>query len=702
MEPTFFQWEIFKEEHQLPELPLSQIIFEDSFLIHLEERNVWFSRQLSADLLHQEEKPRVTLDEMGRLLTENSRMIFFEDLTRLSNKKREKTISRLCFLSEGKEMEGMVTLVKIPDRPYVLGIIYLHYDMVSDYEQHLTEVVEKLEEAQGINQLILEGSTDYIYQLDLVNNICTFSPKAIDVLPLETPTFENAMDRILSFIIPEDRNVFLESFTPFLTGKSVFHKSEYRVLTKQGEIMWISCNGKGKHDKDGRPVMIAGSLMDITERKMSEERINRLLNYDNLTGLKNRYCYEQEVTEYMKQENAKGSIVCIDIRNFKKFNEIFGHHYGNKILKTFADILTKYIPDNRGIYRLEGDEFLVHLKESTEEDIRTRLTPLQMGISKARLVGGHNIYFDITMGIAMYPAHGTTAEELLKNADTMLFEMSANSKEKMMFYFGEQDNNLPRRYMLENELRKDIENQFSHFRVVYQPIVKLSPEGESWYSMEALLRYFNPSLPDLTQGEMIETLEHSDLIIQVGRWVLKQALRECRYWRETGADFSVHVNFSAQQLSDANIFNYIKELLADNQVPPQSLVCELTETSLINNFDTAVNLCRDLMDLGVGIALDDFGTGYCSFNYLRTLPINQIKIDKEYVQNLGENNYNQIIISCLHNLSQSMGMELCVEGVETKETLELLSSMGIELIQGFYFERPMEAETIRKEIVQRL
>ena len=181
---------------------------------------------------------------------------------------------------------------------------------------------------------------------------------------------------------------------------------------------------------------------------------------------------------------------------------------------------------------------------------------------------------------------------------------------------------------------------------------------------------------------------------------MRQALKECSQWQKTGVYVPVHVNFSAQQLSDAGILNYTKELLGKYQISPGYLVCELTETSLINNFETATGLCRNWMDMGIGIALDDFGTGYSSFNYLRNLPISQIKIDKAYVQDLQKNDYNRIIISCLYDLSRNMGLELCVEGIETEETLELLARMGVELIQGFYFERPLEAEVIRKEFAQ--
>lgn len=697
MENYFFEWGKFKEEYDLPELP--QMILDDNFFIDLEKEQIYFSKQLSYALFHKNRKANMMLSKLNTLFSESSYVIYQEDIKRLCQDKQFKSISRLDFMIEGNQVPGLFIMLKAPGRPYIVGMVYLCFDMMSDFKEHMDSLVQKLQDMQDINQLILEGSTDYIYQLDVQHNVCTFSPKAMEVIDIDAPTFPNAMDKLLSIIVPEDRSIFLESFVPFFTGQSEYHHSEYRVYTKEGDIMWISCNGKGKHDAQGRPLVIAGSLMDITDKKRAEESINKLINYDNLTGLKNRYCFEQELTEYMKKENAKGSVICIDICNFKMFNETFGHKYGDKILQAFTDILKTYVSDNRGIYRLEGDEFVIHMEETSEEKIRTQLIPLQMAVNTARLLDGHNIYIDIAIGIAIYPEHGDTPEALFGNVDTMMSDLTRDSKSSVMLFMNDKDSKFTKRYQLKHEIRKDIENEFEHFRVVFQPIVKVEPNGKYWTSTEALLRYYNPEMPGITLKELIDTLEYTDLIIPVGRWVLEQAVRECSRWREQGCEISVHVNFSAQQISDAGILSYIGEILEKYDLEPENLIIELTETSLVNNFDTAVILCKELIRMGVRIALDDFGTGYSSFNYLRNLPINQIKVDRVYVQNLINDNYNQIIISCLNDLSRNMGVELCVEGVETKETLDILTNMGISLIQGFYFERPMENEIIRKEII---
>ncbi len=680
---------------QLPDIP--KALLEYSFFFDYVNRTVCVSAAMAQLLFQKEGSYKLPLDDFLHSFTDESAAAVLDDMNRLVDGKLLRTDTQVVIKRSDEMIPVLFIMARDPGQGQILGLVHLSYDLLHEYQNQLDQVITELEHTQCINQLILEGSTDYIYQLDVVNNICTFSPKAMDVLPLESPTFPNALDRILSFIIPEDRHIFLESFTPFLTGKSEYHTAEYRVRTKSGDIMWISCHGKGTHGPNGEPLMIAGSLMDITEKKKTQERIDHMLYTDMLTGMKNRYCYEIELDEWLSNPNAKGSILCIDIRNFKLYNEIFGHSFGNKILKGFAKLLPMYIPDNRGVYRLDGDEFLIHLGEYTQESILEKFAPLQVALSKARIIEGHSIYIDVTTGISIYPEHGRSAEELLKNADTALYRVSKYAKDTEMFFSTESSEEISKRYLLENELRSDIEHQFRNFRVVYQPIIALNHGGAYWCSAEALLRYRNPLLPDLTQKELIETLEITDLIIPVGRWVLTQAIKECSRWNLTDAYASVHVNFSAQQVSDAGIMEHITDMLSKYHLPASCLICELTETSMINNFSSAKQLCRSLMELGAGIALDDFGTGYTSFNYLRTFPISQIKIDKKYVENLAENEYNQIIIRCLYDLSRNMDLELCVEGVEDERTLKILADMGVKLIQGFYFERPIEAGIIRKE-----
>lgn len=702
MNQKYFDFNSWKDCLGLSELPESMLC--DMFLLDTKNNLIYLSQRLAQAIPAKtsETEGRITIDQFIDSFTTTSKEIFLQDINRLCKGSTAKTDSHYNFVCQDKMTNILIVMVAIKQKGMILGMCHINFDLMHEYENQLEQVINQLKQAECINQLILEGSTDYIYHFDIVNNICTFSPKALDVLPLEHHTFGNAMDTMLSFIIPEDRDVFLKSFSPFLTGKTQYHTAEYRVNTKQNTIMWISCHGKGLHDDRGNPIMIAGSLMDITEQKKNDEKIQNMLIYDEMTGLKNTYCFQKEIDQLIKNEDMTGSVLSIDICNFKVFNQIFGYSFANKILKEFAQMLKLYISDNLGIYRMEGDKFLVHIKENSPHTILERLAPLKMCLSKPRVLEGHTIYIGVHIGIAIYPEHGNTSEELLKNANTALYMHTKYNSQQMVFFRNETNNLLSKKYQLENVLRHDINDDMRNFKIVYQPVMKYENGKAVCIGAEALLRYSNSEYPGISQSELIETLEYSSLIINVGRWVLEQAIKECARWHKIGFDGYININIAAQQVSDAGLVGYIKDCCEKAGLKPKWLTCELTETSLINNLEIATQFCEGVMKLGAGIALDDFGTGYSSFNYLRSLPISQIKVDREYTLHLNSDPYNQIIIKCLYDLSQTLGLKLCVEGVETEETMKLLLDMGITFMQGFYFDKPLEADVFFNDIQNRL
>ena len=360
-------------------------------------------------------------------------------------------------------------------------------------------------------------------------------------------------------------------------------------------------------------------------------------------------------------------------------------------------MLNLFFASAPGIYRCSGDEFLVHLDETDRNQILAKLVPFQAVLKKTRTIDGHSIYINTHTAFVIYPEDGGTVEELINNAHQCLYRMTRAEREEISFFTDQIGDSASQQFLIENEMRKDIEKNFRHFRVVYQPIVRLTPSGYRWVGAEALLRYDNPELSGLGQMEMIRTLEYSGLIQPVGRWVISQAVHECSKWNRLVGKGIVHVNIAAQQVSDIGLVQHIKERCREENVPTSKLILELTETSLLSNFDVAKNFCEELREINVGVALDDFGTGYSSFNYLRNLPISQIKIDRGYTRQLQSSKYNQTFIAFVHQLSKELRLELCVEGAETEEEVNILRDMNIEFVQGYYFDRPMEADVFCRE-----
>ena len=684
MKNDFFHIKDLNEQLQIRNVP--DELFSETFLLNYEENRILLSRDMAEVFRNpgQPLKGNISLDELLNSFTTASRSVFLHDLALLKEKQKAKTDSHLDIVKDGGIANILIVMMPLEDPGYILGIGHLNFDLTYEHNLQLEETIRQLRQAESVNQLILEGSSDYIYQLDLVNNVCTFS--------------SNAMDRLLGFILPEDRSVFLDSFAPFLSGKSQYHKAEYRVMTKFGTVIWIRCQGKGMHDENGNPLMIAGSLVDITEQKANEEKLKDILYYDILTGLKNRNCFEKDMKKYLEDPSAAGSILCIDIHNFKIFNELFGRDFANKILIEFTRIISLYISDNLGVYRLEGDEFLVHIRENTQEQILEKLIPFQMYLSRERTLEGHVIFIRANIGVAIYPQNGTTSEELIQNANMALLMRSKTNRHQTVFFRSESMDSLNKKYILERVIRQDVTDGMKNFRLVFQPVMEISEGKALWHGAEALLRYHTPDLEGVSQEELIETLEYSDLILTAGRWVVKQAVKECKNWHKMGFPLYMNINISAQQVSDKDLVSYIRKCCRESELDPKWLVFELTETSLINNFEIADQFCRELRDMGAGAALDDFGTGYSSFTYLKRLTISQIKVDREYIQHISKDTYNQIFLKCLYDLGSSLGVKICAEGVETEETYQKMLEMGVPLMQGFYFDRPLEAEEFRQHI----
>lgn len=700
MKSDFFKWDEFSNEEGIY-FPAEAI--EEIFLVDLNDKNVWLSKKLARMIFFEkgELRTELSLTELADFFLEGGIDKLIQEIERMLEGKTNRVNSHVSLIRGDTALSAVCYVFKLKQPRYLLGFLSIDYEPIQEYEQELENTIKEMKRIQAVNDLVLEGAADYIYQLDIVKNICTFSPKTVEVLPLESAVVPDAVSKILSFVIPEDRKIYLDSLTPVITGESDYHRAKYRVRNRDGEIKWLLSQGKCLRDENGKLLMLAGSMVDITQQQIWVEEMNRMLYEDPLTGLKNRLCFEKELEEHLKKRDIKGSLVYINVRKFKLFNEMFGRSFADMILKEFAERLKLYFPEALGIYHFTGDEFLVHLAEYDREEIMARVIPFRSSLRSQWEMDGHMLYINMYAAVVIYPENGNDVEALLQHANQCLSQASRDESAEIRFYAEQEGEKVSRQYLLENTLRKDIQNGFEHFRVVYQPIVHIEDGVVRWGGAEALLRYSNPELPGVGQMEMIQTLEYSGLILPVGRWVLSQAVKECNKWNRAGKQVVVHVNMAAQQVTDAGLVEYIKSQCAQNRLPYSSLIVELTETSLVNNFAMATQLCRELRALGIGVALDDFGTGYSGFTYLRNFPINQIKVDREYARDISNNRYNQVIVSFMHNLSRNMDVELCVEGVETEQELQVLVDMGVSTIQGFYFERPMEAEVIRKEFMRR-
>lgn len=576
----------------------------------------------------------------------------------------------------------------------VLGILIENMKITCGEDNHLEDAIYELKHAELVNNLIIEGAADYIFQFDVKNDYCTFSPHAVDVLPLDIPSFGNVMETSLSFIVPEDREYYIQTITPFMTGKSQYHKAEYRVITRTGEIMWVSCRGKGIHDQNGNPIMIAGSLVDITEKKKYQQHIELMANVDQLTGLYNRYRF---YTDIDNNKCTSGAVMFIDIDDFKVYNDVFGHSFGNEVLIKVARILEENFDKDADIYRLGGDEFVIHCPSIDRIILDKKLLTLISNIREPISINNKIVYITLSIGVAFYPEHGRNADEILNNADMAMYTAKKSGKNSIKMYINSSHEEISRRFMLETELRRAVEENFQGFSLHYQPIVDAS--SGKWNGAEALLRWKSPTFGNIPANELITILEYMGLMVKIGKWILNTAVKECAAWHKAGLkDKFVHVNLSMAQIDNPNLQEDIIQTLKRFCLPPQLLYLELTESLLMKNVENTTNFCEAMQDMEVKISLDDFGTGYSSFNYLRQLPLDEVKIDKSFLMNFESDDYNRAIVLSLCDLAHTIKLSLCVEGVEEDVHWKILKDMNVDMLQGYLFAKPMPSKEFREKL----
>lgn len=578
----------------------------------------------------------------------------------------------------------------------VLGIFMENMTVIgSQNNYYLENAPHELTHAELVNKLIIEGASDYIFQYDVKNDYCLFSPHAVDVLPIDIPSFSNVMETSLSFIVPEDREHYIETITPFMTGKSQYHKAEYRVTTRYGEIMWVSCRGKGIHDKDGNPIMIAGSLVDITEIKKYQQHIELMANVDQLTGLFNRYRF---YTDMNHNKSTSGAVLFIDIDDFKVYNDVFGHSFGNEVLIKVARKLEGNFNKAEGIYRLGGDEFVIHCPSIDRITLDKKLSTLVANIREPIVINDKSVYITLSIGVAFYPEHGRNADEILNNADMAMYTAKKSGKDSIKIYIDSSHEEISRRFMLETELRRAVEENFQDFSLHYQPIVDAS--SGKWKGAEALIRWKSPTFGNVPANELIDILEYMGLMVKVGRWILNTAVKECSAWHKAGLkDKFIHVNLSMVQIDNPNLQEDIIQTLKNFCLPPQLLYLELTESILMKNIENTTNFCKAMQNMKVRISLDDFGTGYSSLSYLRQLPLDEIKIDKSFLMNFESDDYNKAIVLSLCDLAHTIKLSLCVEGVEEDIHWKILKDMNVDTLQGYLFAKPMTSKEFREKLL---
>lgn len=471
----------------------------------------------------------------------------------------------------------------------------------------------------------------------------------------------------------------------------VYYVEEERWLdVHKTEIDWV----------DGRRVGLC-TLYDITDKKLYQKKIENQANNDFLTGLYNRMRCEQDLGRYIAKAqavNCEGALLYIDLDDFKHINDGLGHQYGDVLLKAISHSLQRIEGIEKSCYRMGGDEFIVIISEAVYPQMERILRDIDSIFSKPWFLKGEDYYCTMSMGITCFPSDGNSVDDLIRKADMALMTAKRRGKNCVEYYNDKDQASTYRRLDMEKNMRTAAMNACKEFEVYYQPIVAVQEDGEPCCGAEALVRWNSSVLGFVSPEDFIPLAEYLGLINPIGEFVLEQAAKRCKYWNDMGhPNYKVNVNLSVVQLLQNDIIKKIKKVLDETRINPRNLTLEVTESLAINDMEHMKRILSEIKSLGVKVALDDFGTGYSSLNHIREMPIDVIKIDRCFIEHLGEDDFSDAFVKMVNELANTIGVKVCVEGVETKLQLDVASDMRVSMIQGYYFGKPMKIEEFEKK-----
>jgi len=458
------------------------------------------------------------------------------------------------------------------------------------------------------------------------------------------------------------------------------------------EISWV----------DGREAVIY-SLYDITDKKLYQRKIEQQAYTDFLTGLYNRMCCERDLARQIdqaKKMNEVGALCYLDLDDFKHINDGLGHQYGDVLLKAISHSLQRIEGIQNNCYRMGGDEFVIVIPpeqyrrfDRIEEDIRQIF-------AKPWFLKDTDYYCTMSMGIVTFPEYGDSVADLIKKADIAMYEAKKGGKNRVARYNEGINSASGRRLDMEKNMRDATVDGYKEFEVYYQPIIDVQ-DGVECAGAEALIRWNSAKLGFIPPAEFIPLAEYLGLINPIGNYVLKEACARCKKWNDAGYAYKVNVNLSVVQLLQADVVEVVEKVIEETGIEPRYLTLEVTESLAINDMERMKKILDRIKALGVKIALDDFGTGYSSLNHIREIPFDMIKVDQSFVKELADDAYSQSFVKMVAELAETLGVNICVEGIETEAQYEVVRNMKVKYIQGYYFDRPMKCEDFEAKYCER-
>lgn len=545
---------------------------------------------------------------------------------------------------------------------------------------------EEVRQSEEKYRLITENTTDMISVIDREGNFLYLSPSHETVLGYDIRNV--GVNNLLAWIEEEDREIMVEAIQHTFSARKS-RQIEYRLRTLEQKCIWVETTITPVMSESGNVRKLVLVCREITERKKSEQTIHHLAYHDTLTDLPNRRLFVQYLSKELNQAKRIGSklaVLFLDLDRLKDINDTWGHDVGDLILLEASKRLKSCTRKHDMVARLGGDEFTIVLPNITGRDeVEGIVFRLQSELRKPLEVAGQSFTLSMSIGIAMFPEDGEQTDDLLKRSDTALYVVKSRGRNGYEFFDPTMEVKTLERILMENELRKAIAQE--HFEIYYQPKKDLSTGKLT--GMEALVRWIHPELGVIPPNRFIPIAEETGMIIELGEWILRRACQQNKRWQEEGfPPLKVSVNLSARQLHQKNLVEVIEAILQETGLDPQWLELEITESVLVK-LEEAITILHAIRESGVQISIDDFGTGYNSFSYIKHLPIDTIKIDASFIQDIHQNQESQAIVKAIVTIAESLNLNVIAEGVELLDQVAALSENGCDQGQGYLFSKPL-------------
>ena len=556
-----------------------------------------------------------------------------------------------------------------------------------DYQDVIQNM--SLEQIISVIEVLQKSSDSYLFIMDLNEDIYMISEKATKRFPFDTMVIENCTEMLKQVVYPSDYAMVEADIVKCASGDQDSHALEYRWFDRKGKVVWINCKGTVVVGPEGHRLLI-GRVSELGKKAKA----------DNVTGLRREVRFRLDAEAILRDRpQSVHYMMRIGIDNFKEINEKEGLEAGDEVLQELAECIVASVDESVDVYRLLADEFMI-MAASTNDSVgaKTVYNRIKRKVTQTVRQKEYSRFYTISAGVMEEGFEDKTADEILRLTEFALNEAKRNGRNQMAVFDQENYNEYLRRLDIRKAMRRDVSNDFNGFQVFYQPIVK-APDFQV-VGAEALLRWGNERFGNVSPAVFIPILEESGLIIPVGRYVLREAARTCKKWRESIGDFKIHVNLSYVQVHKSDLMKDVETCIEEVGLEPDSLVLEVTESGYIETNDRIKEIFSELKDKNIDLALDDFGTGYSNMRYLKEIEAKTVKIDRSFVIQALQNEHDYNIINHIIDMVHSLGSSVCMEGIEQSDELDKMMKTHPDMIQGYYFGKPSPKEQFENQFLQ--